>query len=64
MAVHVGELQSDVELLGVPATGAGAARGGAVSATAPTWQERDRARRVAELATRDTARVAGEGVGG
>jgi len=56
MTLHVGDLSSQVEVRG---GGAAAGTGGSAGGTAPSWDERERMRRMMDEAERERQRVAG-----
>lgn len=62
MSLHVGEVTSQVEVLGTPgAAGIPAAAG---SASPPIWEQRERHRELAEDERGSCRRTAGEGFDG
>jgi hypothetical protein len=64
MAVHVGELTSEVQVAGVAGGPPGPDRGAGPQPLQPSWAERERHQRLAEDQRRDRARVAEEGFDG
>jgi hypothetical protein len=64
MTVRIGELTSQVEVAGAPAGGAPPASGAPPRPEQPSWEERERHRRLAEDDRSRRARVAGEGFDG